>query len=111
MDLDELERNGSLKLSLARYTSWGGRLPHRPVEIVSAVLGSIGLSNVRNGSEAFDFRASSKANYYSLHRLHGAFGHSAAFSLGSLPSNVIPNSLTTLSQYLRRIRSEFDAMG
>ncbi|KAH7520261.1 hypothetical protein FEM48_Zijuj08G0125300 [Ziziphus jujuba var. spinosa] len=107
--------------------------------IVSAVLGSIGLSNVGNGSEDFDFRAyGSQRSERTVgatgmfdttqlqpehagmrvpsDRLHGAFGHSAAFSLGSLPSDlkifdlVIPNSLTSLSQYLRSIRSEFDAM-
>nr|XP_048334815.1 ubiquitin-like domain-containing protein CIP73 isoform X3 [Ziziphus jujuba var. spinosa] len=112
----------------------GDGVPPEINRIVSAVLGSIGLSHVGSGSEAFDFRehgsqrpertagATGIFDTTQLQpehagmrvpsdRLHGTFGHSAAFSLGSLSSNVIPDSLTTLSQYLRRIRSEFDAMG
>lgn len=41
-------------------------------------------------------------------RLRNTFGFPASVSLGSLPPPVIPDSLTTLSQYLSHMSHEFD---
>ncbi|XP_019464479.1 PREDICTED: large proline-rich protein BAG6-like isoform X2 [Lupinus angustifolius] len=94
--------------------------------VVSAVLGSIGIS--MNGSDGIDTRDSqgfgrtsnSSGIPDSSHpqseqaggrilsdRMHNIFGPP---SVGSLQPPVIPDSLTTLSQYLSRISHEFDAI-
>ncbi|KAH1117832.1 hypothetical protein GLYMA_17G106000v4 [Glycine max] len=102
--------------------------------IVSAILGSIGLPNFASGSEGgIDVREhdsqgsgrtlGSSGILDSSHprpeqaglrilsdRLRNTFGTPAPVSLGSLQPPVIPDSLTTLSQYLRHISLEFDAI-
>ncbi|XP_022639530.1 large proline-rich protein bag6-B isoform X3 [Vigna radiata var. radiata] len=100
--------------------------------IVSAVLGSIGLQNFASG-EGIDVRehdsqgsgriSGSSGIFDSSHpqpeqsgfrvlsdRSRNAFGAPATVSLGSLQPPVIPDSLTTLSQYLSHISNEFDAI-
>ncbi|XP_062078249.1 ubiquitin-like domain-containing protein CIP73 isoform X2 [Humulus lupulus] len=115
----------------------GDGAPPEISRILSAVLGSIGISSVGSGSEGMDNRehgpqrsertSGASSLLDSLHlqsdqsgaripsdRSHGigTFGHSSAFSLGSqLPPHVIPDSLTTLTQYLSNMRREFDAIG
>ncbi|XP_060973046.1 ubiquitin-like domain-containing protein CIP73 isoform X2 [Cannabis sativa] len=115
----------------------GDGAPPEISRILSAVLGSIGISNVGSSNEGMDNREhgpqrserTSGASSF-LDSLHlqsdqsgsrmasdrslgiGTFGHSSAFSLGSqLPPHVIPDSLTTLTQYLSNMRREFDAIG
>ncbi|RZB56279.1 ubiquitin-like domain-containing protein CIP73 isoform X4 [Glycine soja] len=102
--------------------------------IVSAILGSIGLPNFASGSEGgIDVREhdsqgsgrtlGSSGILDSSHprpeqaglrilsdRSRNTFGTPAPVSLGSLQPPVIPDSLTTLSQYLRHISLEFDAI-
>ncbi|TKY54761.1 Large proline-rich protein BAG6 [Spatholobus suberectus] len=101
--------------------------------IVSAVLGSIGLPNFASGSEGIDVRehdsqgsertSGSSGILYSSHpqteqaglrilsdRSRNTFGPPAPISLGSLQPPVIPDSLTTLTQYLSHISHEFDAI-
>ncbi|XP_019464481.1 PREDICTED: large proline-rich protein bag6-A-like isoform X4 [Lupinus angustifolius] len=83
--------------------------------VVSAVLGSIGIS--MNGSDGIDTRDSQGFGRTSnssgipdsilSDRMHNIFGPP---SVGSLQPPVIPDSLTTLSQYLSRISHEFDAI-
>ncbi|OIV99878.1 hypothetical protein TanjilG_26216 [Lupinus angustifolius] len=96
--------------------------------VVSAVLGSIGIS--MNGSDGIDTREQDSQGFGrtsnssgipdSSHpqseqaggrilsdRMHNIFGPP---SVGSLQPPVIPDSLTTLSQYLSRISHEFDAI-
>ncbi|KAK8471249.1 hypothetical protein PHAVU_003G173700 [Phaseolus vulgaris] len=100
--------------------------------IVSAVLGSIGLQNFASG-EGIDVRehdsqgpgriSGSSGIFDSSHpqpeqsgfrilsdRSRNAFGAPVPVSLGSLQPPVIPDSLTTLSQYLSHISHEFDAI-
>ncbi|KAM6579968.1 hypothetical protein CsatA_003742 [Cannabis sativa] len=115
----------------------GDGAPPEISRILSAVLGSIGISNVGSSNEGMDNREhgpqrserTSGASSF-LDSLHlqsdqsgsrmasdrslgiGTFGHSSAFSLGSqLPPHVIPDSLTTLTQYLSNMGREFDAIG
>ncbi|KAJ6296237.1 hypothetical protein OIU78_024141 [Salix suchowensis] len=76
----------------------GDAVPPQISRIVSAVLGSFGFSNIRGVSEGVDAERGSQRT-------------SAAVSLGSLNPPVIPDSLTTLSQYLSNLRREFDAIG
>ncbi|CAL0325675.1 unnamed protein product [Lupinus luteus] len=96
--------------------------------VVSAVLGSIGIS--MNGSDGIDTREQDSQGFGRISnssgipdsshpqseqagvrilsdRLHNIFGSP---SVGSLQPPVIPDSLTTLSQYLSRISHEFDAV-
>ncbi|KAL5547686.1 hypothetical protein UlMin_002917 [Ulmus minor] len=112
-----------------------GQVDGAPPEInriISAVLGSIGILNSGSGSEGTDRehgaqRVESTSSASSLldslrvlpehpstrvpiDRLHGTFGNSVPLPSGSLPPNVIPDSLTTLSQYLSSLRREFDAI-
>ncbi|KAF8407193.1 hypothetical protein HHK36_006320 [Tetracentron sinense] len=102
--------------------------------IVSAVLGSFGVNNVGNGSEGVDLgepgleslgRTSGGGSVADSIRLqtdqaamrgqsdpfHSAFRFPTAVPLGSLQPPVIPDSLTTLSQYVSRMRHEFNAGG
>ncbi|KAK7330007.1 hypothetical protein VNO77_24191 [Canavalia gladiata] len=110
----------------------GEGVPPEINRIVSAVLGSIGLPNFASGSEGIDVREhdsqgsgrtgssgildsshpqSEQAGLRSLSdRTRNTFGFPAAVSLGSLQPPVIPDSLTTLSQYLSHISHEFDAI-
>ncbi|XP_076945485.1 ubiquitin-like domain-containing protein CIP73 isoform X1 [Bidens hawaiensis] len=99
--------------------------------IVSAVLGSFGIANAGSSGEAVDLqqhiseRLSRIPGLNQIRNLSGqqpedASGRSqpssqnAAFtvptdvSMESLQLPVIPDSLTTLSQYLRRLRQEFN---
>ncbi|XP_076900164.1 ubiquitin-like domain-containing protein CIP73 isoform X1 [Bidens hawaiensis] len=99
--------------------------------IVSAVLGSFGIANAGSSGEAVDLqqhiseRLSRIPGLNQIRNLSGqqpedASGRSqpssqnAAFtvptdvSMDSLQLPVIPDSLTTLSQYLRRLRQEFN---
>ncbi|KAL2338461.1 hypothetical protein Fmac_012907 [Flemingia macrophylla] len=101
--------------------------------IVSAVLGSFGLPNFASGGEGIDVRehdsqgsgrtSGSGGILASSHpqpeqsglrilsdRSRNTFGPPAPVSLGSLQPPVIPDSLTTLSQYLSHISHEFDAI-
>eukprot|EP00262_Sarcandra_glabra_P014744 TRINITY_DN436_c3_g1_i1.p1 TRINITY_DN436_c3_g1~~TRINITY_DN436_c3_g1_i1.p1 ORF type:complete len:774 (-),score=168.09 TRINITY_DN436_c3_g1_i1:399-2720(-) len=102
--------------------------------IVSAVLGSIGLNNIGTGSEGADLRedgqerldrTSGATGMPDLTQLqpdqatlraqfdpvNGAFRFPTAVSLGSLHPTVIPDSLTTLSQYISCMRQEFSSNG
>ncbi|XP_021741862.1 uncharacterized protein LOC110708067 isoform X2 [Chenopodium quinoa] len=104
--------------------------------IISAVLGSIGITNPENGyvgtgirgpvgdrpretpildgtadttltpPEQFGMRSSNDGS-----RLHNAFGIPVGLSFGSLQAPVIPDSLATLSQYLSHMRQEFTDSG
>ncbi|RYR76748.1 hypothetical protein Ahy_A01g001306 isoform E [Arachis hypogaea] len=101
--------------------------------IVSAVLGSIGIPNFGSGVEGIDVREHDSQGFgrtsgssglsdsshpqpeqtglrYSSDRSRNTFVHPAAASLGSLQPPVIPDSLTTLSQFLSHISHEFDAI-
>lgn len=101
--------------------------------IVSAVLGSFGLPNFASGGEGIDVRehdsqgsgrtSGSSGILVSSHpqpeqsglrifsdRSRNTFGPPVPVSLGSLQPPVIPDSLTTLSQYLSHISHEFDAI-
>ncbi|XP_061350728.1 ubiquitin-like domain-containing protein CIP73 isoform X2 [Gastrolobium bilobum] len=111
----------------------GDGVPPEINRIVSAVLGSIGLSNFASGGEGIDVREHEFQGFgrnsgpigisHSSHpqseqaglrilsdRSRNTFGLPAAVSLGSLQPPVIPDSLTTLSQYLSHISHEFDAI-
>ncbi|KAK8597916.1 hypothetical protein V6N13_095310 [Hibiscus sabdariffa] len=102
--------------------------------IVSAVLGSLGLSNMADGGTGIDARdqssqrlertsggsgmpdssevQSEQAGMTSQSdRARNAFGLPAAISMGPLQPPVIPDSLATLSQYLSHMWNEFDALG
>ncbi|KAI3696626.1 hypothetical protein L6452_29060 [Arctium lappa] len=99
--------------------------------IVSAVLGSFGIANAGSGSEAVDLQqhiSERLSRIPGLHDIRHSTGQqpedasgrgqpnpqNAAFtlptdvSMESLQPPVIPDSLSTLSQYLRRLRQEFD---
>ncbi|KAJ9559379.1 hypothetical protein OSB04_013993 [Centaurea solstitialis] len=99
--------------------------------IVSAVLGSFGIANAGSGSEAVDLQqhiSERLSRIPGLHDIRHSTGQqpedasgrgqpnaqNAAFtlptdvSMESLQLPVIPDSLSTLSQYLRRLRQEFD---
>ncbi|MED6222510.1 Ubiquitin-like domain-containing protein cip73 [Stylosanthes scabra] len=101
--------------------------------IVSAVLGSIGIPSFGSGVEGIDVREHDSQGFgrtsgtsglsdsshphpeqaglrSSSDRLRNPFVHPAAASLGSLQPPVIPDSLTTLSQFLSHISHEFDAI-
>ncbi|OVA00284.1 Ubiquitin domain [Macleaya cordata] len=104
--------------------------------IVSAVLSSIGITNVGVGSEGMDLRDSGPAerldrisaanNMLDSTRLEtqhpphtrtqfdslpGTSQLPTAASLDPLQPSVIPDSLTTLSQYLIHLKNEFSANG
>ncbi|KAF8393100.1 hypothetical protein HHK36_021341 [Tetracentron sinense] len=102
--------------------------------IVSAVLSSFGVPNVEDGIEGVDIGepgqerfertsgASSMTDSIRLQPdrattrgqsdpLHSAFRLPTTVPLGSLQPPVIPDSLTTLSQYLSHMRHEFGAGG
>ncbi|KAG2668514.1 hypothetical protein I3760_15G164500 [Carya illinoinensis] len=99
----------------------GEGVPPEINRIISAVLGSIGFSNIVNGSEGADARDHDTQNptQFQLEeaavrgpsdRSHSAYGIPSAVSLGHLQAPVIPGSLTTLSQNLSHLRHEFDAI-
>ncbi|XP_061952141.1 ubiquitin-like domain-containing protein CIP73 isoform X2 [Populus nigra] len=108
----------------------GDAVPPEISRIVSAVLGSFGFSNIRGVSEGVDVerglrRTSAAGGTMDASQLQSeqtgtrgqsdrsqnVFGLPTAVSLGSLNPPVIPDSLTTLSQYLSNLRQEFDAIG
>ncbi|KAK7339509.1 hypothetical protein VNO77_20180 [Canavalia gladiata] len=81
--------------------------------IISAVIGSIGLPNFMSGNEGIDVRsiipkALEEQSWFD--RTRNTFGLSVAVSLGCLQPSAIPNSLTTLSQYLSYISHKFNAI-
>ncbi|KAM4125527.1 hypothetical protein ACJW30_01G318700 [Castanea mollissima] len=99
----------------------GDGVPPEINRIVSAVLGSIGISNIVSGSEGTDVREHGPQNPTLLHpeqagvrgpsdRFHSTYGLPSSVSLGSPQPPVIPDSLTTLSQNLSFMRREFDAI-
>ncbi|XP_048422926.1 ubiquitin-like domain-containing protein CIP73 [Pyrus x bretschneideri] len=102
--------------------------------IISAVLGSIGMPNIAGDSEGIEvrehgsqrpertsglggmfdfsqFQSEQAATRGPSDRSNGTFIHSTSFPLGPQPPLVIPNSLTTLTQYLSHMRCEFEAIG
>lgn len=110
----------------------GDGVPPDISRIVSAVLGSFGLPNIGSGSEGVDagrergrhrspatsgapdaaqLQPEQVESRVQSDRSQSAFGLPTAFSLGSLHPPVIPDSLTTLSQYLSLMRREFNAIG
>ncbi|KAI5557368.1 hypothetical protein POPTR_018G115500v4 [Populus trichocarpa] len=108
----------------------GDAVPPEISRIVSAVLGSFGFSNIGGVSEGVDVerglrRTSAAGGTMDASQLQSeqtgtrgqsdrsqnVFGLPTAVSLGSLNPPVIPDSLTTLSQYLSNLRREFDAIG
>uniref|UniRef100_A0A5B7BLT1 Putative Ubiquitin-like superfamily protein isoform 4 n=1 Tax=Davidia involucrata TaxID=16924 RepID=A0A5B7BLT1_DAVIN len=99
--------------------------------IVAAVLGSFGINSTGSSNERVDVHAhSSEIPERTLgsggmtastqpqpelagmrgqsDRFHSAFGLPTAVALGHLQPRVIPDSLTTLSHYLSRMRQEYD---
>ncbi|KAM0974327.1 hypothetical protein ACFX2C_017524 [Malus domestica] len=101
--------------------------------IISAVLGSIGMPNIAGGSEGIEvrehgpqrpertlglgglfdfsqFQSEQTAARGPSDISNGTFSHSTSFPLGALPPLVIPDSLTTLTQYLSHMRREFEAI-
>ncbi|CAI0388685.1 unnamed protein product [Linum tenue] len=128
----------------ATITSWGpsvvieslsmpdqgdGGVPPEISRIVSAVLGSFGMSSLGSAIDGADVtrdlglgRTSSASATFEINQQagarvqsdgsHSAFGIPAVGSLGSsLHPPVIPDALTTLSQYLSHIRREFNRIG
>ncbi|ESR66961.1 hypothetical protein CICLE_v10007581mg [Citrus x clementina] len=112
----------------------GDGVPSEISQIVSAVLGSFGLSNIGSGGGGIDLREHAMqrpertsdagsaldsahqqpeqgGTRFQSNRPHSAFGIPTAISLGTLQPPVIPDSLTTLSQYLSQLRHEFDGIG
>ncbi|KAJ6435712.1 hypothetical protein OIU84_000845 [Salix udensis] len=108
----------------------GDAVPPQISRIVSAVLGSFGFSNIRGVSEGVDAELGSQRTSAAggtmdssqlqseqtgtrgqSDRSHTVFGLPTTVSMGSLNPPVIPDSLTTLSQYLSNLRREFDAIG
>ncbi|CAK7338536.1 unnamed protein product [Dovyalis caffra] len=110
----------------------GDGVPPEISRIVSAVLGSFGLSNIGGGSEGVDvarergsqrtsaaggtmdasqLQSEQTATRGQSDRAQNIFGLPTAASLGSLNPPVISDSLTTLSQYLSHMGREFDAIG
>ncbi|XP_059453095.1 ubiquitin-like domain-containing protein CIP73 isoform X4 [Corylus avellana] len=99
----------------------GDSVPPEINRIVSAVLGSFGITNVLSGGEGIDVREHGTQNPTQLQseqtgmrgppdRSHSTFGLPPAVSLGPLQPPVIHDSLTTLSQYLSLMRHDFDAI-
>ncbi|KAH7569123.1 hypothetical protein JRO89_XS06G0109800 [Xanthoceras sorbifolium] len=112
----------------------GDGVPPEISQIVSAVLGSFGFSNIGSGGSGIDVRelvsqrlertsvasgtsdsaqqqAELAGTRVQLNRPQSAFGIPTAVSLGPLQPPVIPDSLTTLTQYLSHMRREFDGIG
>ncbi|KAL5841942.1 hypothetical protein ACOSQ3_012545 [Xanthoceras sorbifolium] len=112
----------------------GDGVPPEISQIVSAVLGSFGFSNIGSGGSGIDVRelvsqrlertsvasgtsdsaqqqAEPAGTRVQLNRPQSAFGIPTAVSLGPLQPPVIPDSLTTLTQYLSHMRREFDGIG
>ncbi|PIA45619.1 hypothetical protein AQUCO_01600085v1 [Aquilegia coerulea] len=102
--------------------------------LISAVLGSIGLNNIGGSSEGSEqmepgpdrLQRTSGSSVMSesnqpqqdqptarvqFDPLHGAFGLPTTSSMGALQPPVIPDSLTTLLQYLTHLRHEFTSIG
>ncbi|XP_021745458.1 uncharacterized protein LOC110711390 isoform X3 [Chenopodium quinoa] len=104
--------------------------------IISAVLGSMGVTNPGNGNVGTGIRGpvgdrpretpildgtadttltppeqSGMRSSNDGSRLHNTFGIPAGLSFGSLQAPVIPDSLATLSQYLSHMRQEFTDSG
>ncbi|KAG8639388.1 ubiquitin-like domain-containing protein CIP73 isoform X1 [Manihot esculenta] len=109
----------------------GDGVPPEISRIVSAVLGSFGFSNIGSGNEGVDaagrdqHRSSAASgtpdagglqpeqggSRVQSDRSQSAFGLPTGVSLESLNPLVIPDSLTTLSQYLSLMRREFNSIG
>ncbi|CAL1414841.1 unnamed protein product [Linum trigynum] len=115
--------------SLSMPDQGDGGVPPEISRIVSAVLGSFGMSSLGSTIDGADVtrdlglgRTSSAGATFEINqqagarvqsdRSHSAFGIPAVGSLGSsLHPPVIPDALTTLSQYLSHIRREFNHIG
>ncbi|CAI0542604.1 unnamed protein product [Linum tenue] len=115
--------------SLSMPDQGDGGVPPEISRIVSAVLGSFGMSSLGSAIDGADVtrdlglgRTSSAGATFEINqqagarvqsdRSHSAFGIPAVGSLGSsLHPPVIPDALTTLSQYLSHIRREFNHIG
>ncbi|KAK9269697.1 hypothetical protein L1049_001475 [Liquidambar formosana] len=108
----------------------GEGVPPEISRIVSAVLGSFGISSFGSGSEGVDVREHGTERLertlgadstqlqpeqagirFQPDRSRSTFGLPTAISLGPLQPPVIPDSLTTLSHYLSHMRHEFGANG
>ncbi|XP_077217668.1 ubiquitin-like domain-containing protein CIP73 [Tasmannia lanceolata] len=92
--------------------------------IISSVLSSIGIGNTGTGAEGIDLRdygserlgsvqvqADQTAARAQLDPLDGAFRLPPAVSTGPMQPTPIPDSLSTLSQYLSHLIHEFSANG
>ncbi|KAF5178740.1 Ubiquitin-like domain-containing protein cip73 [Thalictrum thalictroides] len=99
--------------------------------LISAVLGSIGIAGIGGGTEGSEqmepgsdrlqrTSGSSESNQpqhdqptarVQFDPLHGAFGLPTTAPLEALQPPVIPDSLTTLLQYLSHLRHEFTSIG
>ncbi|KAJ8768123.1 hypothetical protein K2173_021063 [Erythroxylum novogranatense] len=109
----------------------GEGVPPEISRIVSAVLGSFGLSNIASGSEVFEvgrersqqrtstasvpldatqLQSDQASNGPQSTQSQSAFGLPSAVSLGLLHPPVLPDSLTTLSQNLANLRREFNSI-
>eukprot|EP00257_Ricinus_communis_P028041 XP_025015455.1 large proline-rich protein bag6 isoform X1 [Ricinus communis] len=106
----------------------GDGVPPEISRIVSAVLGSFGFPNIGSGGEGVDVArerdqhrsaaASPEAaqlqpeqgSRIQSDRSQSVFGLPTTVSLGSLHPPIIPDSLTTLSQYLSHMRREFNTI-
>ncbi|KAJ4838103.1 hypothetical protein Tsubulata_039647 [Turnera subulata] len=109
-----------------------GDVPPEISRIVSAVLGSLGFSNIGTGSDGIEVsrergqqRMSAAGGIVDAETLQpeqagmrshsdrsqSAFGLPTGVSMGSPHPPVIPDSLTTLTQYLSQLKREFDAIG
>ncbi|KAJ6355181.1 hypothetical protein OIU77_005718 [Salix suchowensis] len=106
-----------------------GQFLHKSVGLSLLFLDLLDLSNIRGVSEGVDAERGSQRTSAAggtmdssqlqseqtgtrgqSDRSHTVFGLPTTVSLGSLNPPVIPDSLTTLSQYLSNLRREFDAI-
>ncbi|PKI66743.1 hypothetical protein CRG98_012938 [Punica granatum] len=97
----------------------GDGVPPEIGQIVSAVLGSFGLTNLGSSTEGRSERSSAGGSVVNLTQqqsepsalrgLSSAFGLPQSLSVGQPP--VIPDSLMTMSQYVSHMRGEFSNFG
>ncbi|KAK4777978.1 hypothetical protein SAY87_018165 [Trapa incisa] len=102
-----------------RSPEQGDGVPPEIGRIVSAVLGSFGITNLGSSTEGRSERYSAgdsilnstqqQSDYAGFRGPSSTFGLPTAISVGQPP--VIPDSLTTMSQYISHLRGEFDNFG
>ncbi|KAK4764325.1 hypothetical protein SAY87_013763 [Trapa incisa] len=102
-----------------RSPDQGDVVPPEIERIVSAVLGSFGITNLGSSTEGRSERYSAgdsflnstlqQSDYTGLRGPSNAFGLPTAISVGQPP--VIPDSLMTMSHYISGMRGEFDNFG